>query len=643
MTSAGTQADTFAKLLNDQAAKRGDVMVIREKRRGIWQGTTWREMVDQSRALAASLSGMGLGRGDHVALIGENRPGLFVAMAAAHQVGAVAVPMFSDATSTEIALKIAVCGAKVVFAENQEQVDKVLRILPRCPTIKAIVFNDDRGMRHYTQTALFDYRRLVDEGGNAGQAAQAPMASADDPAFVFFTSGTSGAEKAVVFSHRAMIAGARGLAAADGLTASDVTLAFLPPGWMCQTQFTYGLAMVAGQCICCPESPDTLMEDLREIAPTTLLTTPRMLDAILSQVTFRMEDTGGVSLALYRRAISHAQRLAQRQLAGVEPGPGDRIVTALFDLLVGGPLRDTLGMSRVRSAYSTGDALDPAMLKMFRALGINLKQLYGSTETGFQVAMQRDGAVRPETVGTPLEGVELSFSPDREILVRSPGQMTRYLNGAAASVVNDSGWIATGDAGHLDDRGQLHVEGRIDSFGRLTTGAALAPRLLESRIRVSPHVREAVVIGDGHASVCALIDIDTLAVGKWADGHEIPYFGHSDLASQEKVYALIGGWISEVNESLAADPALAALQIGRFVLLPEALSAEDGLLTLTGKLRRAVVLDRFAALIGALYAGEREAAPQAAAPRDQRDDAGLMGLKIRDARVVGAAVGRRAA
>jgi long-chain acyl-CoA synthetase len=627
-----THAETFAHLLHDHADRRGGAVVIREKRRGIWQSITWRELSDQAGALAASFGVLRLGTKDHIALVGDNRPGLFIAMAAAHQVGAVVVPLFSNATDDEIALQIDACTAKIVFAENQEQVDKLLRILPRCPSVKAIIYDDDRGMRHYTQPTLFARKKLVDEGRKLA-VAPAPQSGAD-AAFVFFTSATSGAAKGVVFSHTAMIGAARRLSAADGLGASDVTLAVLPPGWMCQTLFTYGLAMVAGQCICCPESPATLMEDMREIAPTTLLSTPRMLDAILSRMTFQMEDTGGLANSLYKRALA-------RGMQGWAGGTGVAASQGWFgnmflNLVMAGPLRDTLGMSRIKAAYSTGDTLDPAMLGAFRGLGINLKQLYGTTETAFTVAVQRSGAVRPDTVGTLFDGVEVSISDDREIMVRSPFQMSGILGAVMADASAAPEWIATGDAGFLDADGQLHVLGRLDSLGQMAGGAVFTPRALEGRIRVSPYIREAVAIGDGRDAVCALIDIDTLAVGKWADGHEIPYSGHVDLASQEKVYALVAGWISEVNEALAADPALAPMQIRRFVLLPRELSAEDGLLTRTGKLRRAEVMTHFAALIDALHSGSDEAAFETAADTDHgAEAANSVGLKIRDARVIG--------
>jgi len=630
--------DTFAALLAGQAGRRPEAVVLREKRRGIWHGTTWRALADEAQALAAALAARNVGFGDHVAMIGENRPGLFAAMAAAHQIGAVAVPLFPDASVEEAAQQIAACKAKVIFAENQEQVDKMLRVLPRCPSVQTIVHDDDRGMRHYAQTGLFAHRALVEEGRKAARPT-GPQAGGDDPAFVFFTSATAGSAKAVVFSHRAMIDRAHAVIGADGLSDADTTLAFLPPGWMCQVLFSYAFAMVSGLCICCPESSDTLLEDLREIAPTTLLMTPRMLDAILSRVTYRMEDTGGISLSLYRRALATAERTEAGHLSGVATGLGDRLRLALDSLLITGPLRDSLGLSQVRSAYSTGDALDPGMLRVFRAIGINLKQLYGTTETGFAVAMHRDGAVWPDTVGPLLEGVEISISADREIRVRAKGMMSGYLGAAPVA----DGWIETVDLGHLDARGQLHVEGRVDSLARLVGGQTFAPRALENRIRVSPYVRECVVIGDGRETVCALIDIDTLAVGKWADGHEIPYMGHVDLASQDQVYTLISAWISEVNEALAAEPAQAALQVRRFALLPKELSAEDGLLTRTGKLRRAAVTLRFATLIDALYAGGSVAILDHADAKAGGAETEGLGLKIGDARVVVGGTGRRAA
>ncbi|TCO71325.1 AMP-dependent synthetase/ligase [Rhodovulum euryhalinum] len=641
--------DTFAKLLFDQAALRGDASAIREKRRGIWGNITFRMLSDEAAHLSLALAERGIARGERVAVIGDNRPRLFGAIAATHALGGVAVPLYPDSSAEEVAGQLRAARVSAVFAEDQEQVDKVLDILPNCPGVRLVVYDDDRGMRHYVHPGLADHGHLIDEG--QALAAKAPDAyrqavaagQGSDEAFVFFTSGASGAPKGVVFTHAALIGRTRAAVQAQGLTASDTTLAFFPPGWLCQTMFSYMSSMVAGLCICCPESLETLIDDMREIAPTSLLTTPRMLDAIFSRISTRMEETGGINLVLYRRALALAQRVGRQRMEGYAPGAVNRFGMAAYGALIYAPLRDILGMSRLRSACSTGDTLDPAMQGFFQTLGIDLRQVYGATETAFFVAMQRHGDEGRGTVGKPLDDIAVRISDRGEIEVRSDGLMAGYLDdpSAMAAVRSADGWLRTGDAGILEPDGNLRLVDRMDAIGRLADGTVFAPRMLESRIRFSPHIRDAVVVGDGRDGICALVDIDTLAVGRWADDHAIAYMGHADLASQDEVYGLVADWIAEVNAGLARDPATAALQIRRFALVPEELGTENGFLTPTGKVRRHAVTERFAALIEGLYAGQSEVMLETAAVEEGHH--GPVALKIREASVVGVPGSRRAA
>jgi long-chain acyl-CoA synthetase len=639
MTNEGAAQATFAALLNGNAQARGGAPAIREKWRGIWRTTSWGALLDESEALAAGLSERGIASGDRIAFIGETRPRLIMGIAAAHRLGAVAVPLFPDADGAEIARQLRSVGAVAAFAEGQQQVDAILELLPECPTVHTLVYDDNRGLGHYAQTVLADHETLVGRG-LAMTAAEREQAAAgtqavgvNDPAFIFFTSGAGGAQKPVVFSHGALISRARAVMKADGLSEKDTTLACFAPGWIVQAMFAYVQPMVSGHCVCCPESPETLLDDMREIAPTYVLTTPRMLDAITSQVSLRMEETGGVNLQLYRRALALADRTARLRLEGSGSGLADRLSLPFYNALIYAPLRDALGMSRLRSAYCTGDRLDPAVLEFFRELGINLKQLYGTTETASFVSIHRDGVARKETVGLPLEDLEVRIAASGEVLVRGVGLMSGYLTDNGIDPARDEdGWLATGDVGEIDADGRLRLHDRVDSLGHLADGTPFAPRPIESKLRVSPYVREAVVFGDGLTAVCALIDINTTAVGKWADGHEIPYLGHADLSAQDAVNGLIAEWIAEVNAELADDPKTARLQVRRFLLLPEELSPEDGMLTRTGKLRRPAITERLAPLIEALHAGHSTVTLDRAATAH---GAALTGaLKIREAHVV---------
>jgi long-chain acyl-CoA synthetase len=647
MTIANLGLDTFPKLLLHHSGERGERPAIREKSRGIWRTVTWRELGEEAAALAVAASERGLQRGAHVALLGDNRPRLYAAMCAAQWLGAIVVPLYQDAAADEIATSIQRAQVTHVFAENQEQVDKLLEILPRCPTVRCIVYDKDRGMRHYKQPELVSYAALLQQGQQLLAEkrdflqAEAARGTGQDSAFVFFTSGTTGPAKGVVLTHASLIDRARVAAAAGSLTDADVAMAYLPPGWIGQNLFGYVQPMVVGYCICCPESSDTMLADMREMGPTYLLATPRVLEALLKQVSLRMEETGGFNNGLYRYCMAVAQRVSARTLAGEAISIGDRLVSMASDLLIRGPLRDVLGMSKVRLAYTAGDAIDPDLLMFFRALGINLKQLYGSTETGFFVAMQRDGAMKPDAVGPPVEGVELKLTPQREILVRSPGLFKEYHGDseATARAKSAEGWFHTGDAGYLDQDGHLRIIDRMAYVGALNDGTPYAPKLLENKLKFLPYIKEAVAFGNGRDTVCALIDIDIAATGRWADQQNVSYTGHADLASQDEIYALIADCIAKVNAQLASEPSLASSQIHRFIVLNKELTADDGVLTRTGKLRREVIAEQYRALVDAMYDGRTEVrfaagSGEGAIPAD---------MKIRDAKVVAPAQTRRAA
>jgi long-chain acyl-CoA synthetase len=629
-TEEAVLADTFPKLLLEHSKRRGDRPAMREKRRGIWHTTTWREFADDVQALAAALSASGLRRGDHVALLGDNRPRLHVAMCASQWLGAVVVPLFQDASADEITAPLRDAAVSFAFAENQEQVDKLLSVMPSCPLLRGIVYDHDRGMRHYKQSGLLGQAALLQQGRELLASSrerllgELSLGSATDAAALFFTSGTTGPAKGVVMTHGALIDRARVAANVDQLHGNDVVVAYLPPAWIGQHLFAYAQPLVVGHCVCCPEASDTMLADMREIGPTCFLASPRVLEALRRQVTVRMEDAGPFKRGLYHRFIEVARRVGAKRQAGEGVSFGDRLAYFLGDLLIYGPLRDVLGMSRLRVAYTSGDGIGASLLNFYRALGINLKQLYGSTETGFFVAMQRDGAVQADAVGPALQGVEISFTPQREVLVRSAGLFKSFHGAAAnagAGALPADGWYATGDIGFIGADGQLRIIDRVQDIGRLSNGTEFTPRRVESRLKYFPYVKDAVAFGDGREGVCMLVGIDAVATGIWADKKGISYTGHADLASREEVYGLIAECLAEVNAELAREPELAGLQVRRFALLPQELDADDGLLTRMRRVRRRVVSERYQALLDALHGG-------AAAVDD---------IKIRDARLGSAA------
>ena len=607
--------DTFPKLLVHHARVRGERPAIREKDLGIWQTWTWREFADEALALACGLAEEGLARGQHVALVSDNRPRLYAAMSAIQCLGGVPVPLYQDAVAAEMAFPIQNAEIGIVFAEDQEQVDKLLEILPQCPTLKRIYYDDPRGLRHYTEPRLRSYEQLLAAGREALARkrseieARIAAGSGSDVAAMFFTSGTTAAPKGVVHTHASLIGPSRTAAELDGLGEKDVILAYLPPAWIGQNIFSCAQAFVTGYCICCPESPETVMTDMREVGPTYYFAPPRVFEALLTQVSIRMEDASALKRWLYRRFMNVANRVGGALLDGDSVGLADRILYKLGDLLVYGPLRNVLGMSRVRVGYTAGEAIGPDLFRFYRSIGINLKQLYGSTETAVFVCVQPNGQVRADTVGPAVPGVELRFSADRELLIRSPGLFTEYYkNPAATEQAKDrDGWFHTGDAGFFDAQGHVKIIDRVKDVGRLNDGTLFAPKYLENKLKFFPYIKEAVCFGHGRDIVCAFVNIDFDAIGNWAERRNLPYSGYTDLASRDEVYALVRGCIERVNADLAAEPEIANSQIRRFLILHKELDADDGELTRTRKVRRGFIGDKYGDLVAALYDGRENA------------------------------------
>src|SRR5262245_11618471 len=556
--------DTFPKLLAHHAKVRPERPAMREKNLGIWQTWTWRELAEEVRALAAGLAAQGFKRGEHLAIAGDNRPRIYAAMCAAQCLGGIPVPLYQDAVAAEMAFPIQNAEIAFAVAEDQEQVDKLLEILPKCPTLKHIYFDEPRGMRHYTQSELMSYDKLIELGREALQRDAALLeseiakGSGGDAAAMFFTSGTTGNPKGVVLTHHALLDRAKVAADMEKLDDNDVVLAYLPAAWIGQNIFSYAQPFVTGYCICCPESAETVMSDMREIGPTYYFAPPRVLEALLTQVSIRMEDAGPVSRFFYRHFMEVAGRVGGAILDGKPVGALDRLSYWLGDLSTYGPLRNVLGMSRVRVAYTAGEAIGPDLFKFYRSIGINLKQLYGSTETSVFVCIQPNGQVKPDTVGPAVKGVELRFTPERELLIRSPGLFKEYYKNpqATAEAKDAQGWFHTGDAGYVDADGHLKIIDRVKDVGKLADGTLFAPKYIENKLKFFPYVKEAVAFGHERDRVCAFINMDMEAVGNWAEKRNMPYSGYVDLASREEVGDLIADCIEKVNADLSTETEL---------------------------------------------------------------------------------------
>jgi len=605
------QPDTFPRLLLHQANVRPHRPAFREKDLGIWQTWTWSQVADEVRSLAFGLAARGFRRGDRLAVIGDNRPRLYWAMMAAQVLGGVPVPLYQDAVAAEMVFVLRDAEIGFAVVEDQEQVDKLLEVLPQCPQLKQICFDDPRGLLHYTHSELTSLDKLQAAGREFAQreffAEEIEKGRPSDIAVILYTSGTTGNPKGVSQTHAAMIRTARVLVAFDGFTENDDILCYLPMAWVGDFLYSYAQMHVAGFCLNCPESPETVMADLREIGPSYYFGPPRVYENILTRVMIRIEDAGWIKRRMFHAFMGVARRVGMKILEG-KSGVSlkDRLLYGLGELLVYGPLKNVLGMSRIRVAYTGGEAIGPDLFDFYRSIGINLKQLYGMTETCVTVCMHPSGDVRLETVGPPMPGVEVRIAESGEVLVRSPGVMKEYYKqpDATREAIDAEGFFHTGDAGYFDVGGHLKIIDRAKDVGKLADGTLFAPKYIENKLKFFPYIKEAVCFGHGRDKVCAFVNFDMEAVSNWAEKRNLPYTGYTDLAAQHAVYELVRECVEKVNRDLAADAALGNSQIHRFLILQKELDADDGELTRTRKVRRRHIGEKYAALVDALYSGK---------------------------------------
>ena len=624
----------------------GTKPAYREKEFGIWQSWTWSEVADEIRAIALGFLTLGVKPGDHIAIIGRNRPALYWSMVASQMVGAVPVPLYQDAVADEMAYALEHCGARFVVAEDQEQVDKVLEIQRKTKGRAHIIYLDSRGLRKYDHTRLHSLHDIQAAGRAAHAALDAELDKRQanigygDTCVMLYTSGTTGRPKGVVLSNRNIIETSRNTCEFDNLVPGDEILAYLPMAWVGDFIFSIGQAYWTGFCVNCPESADTMMANLREIGPTYYFAPPRVFETQLTDVVIRMEDAGAFMRWLFRVCMDHAKKvgtdiLDRRPVSGL-----DRFKYWLGNLFVYGPLKNTLGFSRVRVGYTAGESIGPEIFDFYRSLGINLKQLYGQTEASVFITQHPDGEVRSDTVGVPSPGVEIRIAESGEVFYRSPGVFVEYFKNpdSTADTKDSDGWVATGDAGFIEEgSGHLRIIDRAKDVGKMADGRLFAPKYVENKLKFFPNILEAVVFGNGLDYCTAFINIDLTAVGNWAERNNIAYASYQELAGHPQVYEMIQSHVEEVNRSVATDDMLSGCQVHRFLILHKELDADDGELTRTRKVRRGTIEEKFKGLIAALYDGSGEHYTETEVTyEDGRKGTISATLEIRDAAVVSA-------
>lgn len=650
MADSTAGPNTFPRWLQHHARVRPKRPAVREKDLGIWQTWTWAEAADEVRAIACGLAEQGFRRGERLAIVGDNRPRLYWSMCAAQALGGIPVPMYQDAIAQEMAFVLRDAEIRFAIGEDQEQVDKLLEAREQCPDLSHILYDDPRGMRHYAQPGLIPLDVIQQSGRERHLRdttffeSQVAMGSPADVAIMLYTSGTTGTPKGVMLSHDNLLATAKNAAGFDGLTERDEVLSYLPMAWVGDNIFSCAQAYVTGFCINCPESSDTVTNDLREIGPSYYFAPPRIFENLLTQVMIRMEDAGTIKRALFSHFMDVARRIGPDILDGRPVGLFSRLHYALGNAIIYGPLRNALGFSRMRVGYTAGEAIGPEIFSFYRSIGINLKQLYGQTEGCVFICMQPHNEVFADTVGPAAPGVEIRIADNGEVLYRGPGVFQAYFKNpkATAETKTVEGWVHTGDAGYFDERGHLKIIDRARDVGKLADGSLFAPKYIENKLKFFPQIKEVVAFGDDCESVCVFINIDMQAVGNWAERRNLPYAGYTDLAGKPEVYDLIRDCVEKVNADLASDSKMCGSQIHRFLVLHKELDPDDGELTRTRKVRRRFIQDKYGVLVDALYNGRTSCFIETQVKyEDGRSGVISADLKIQDARRFPAA--RRAA
>jgi long-chain acyl-CoA synthetase len=599
-----SEATSLPALVLDNAASRGSVPGMREKFHGIWQTYSWADYNEQVMQFALGLQSLGFKAGDKLAVIGDNRPRLYWAQLSAQALGGAAVPVYQDSIADELAYVLADAGVSVIIAEDQEQVDKALSIRDRLPSLTAVIYDNTRGMASYDDPILKSYesvQKLGESGDAKAYEAAVRAMSADTIALMCYTSGTTGKPKGVMLSHGNLLAAGRAFVANEDIQESDDFLSYLPMAWVGDVTYSTAASLLTGASCNCPESPETLQRDLRELGPTGMIAPPRAWEAVLSDIQIKTGDSSGIKKWVFETFMGASLEARRKEETGEALSFGDKFKTWLGEFLVYAPVRDQAGFRRARWCYTGGAPLGPDTFRFFRALGVNLKQVYGSTELSGLGSLQRDDAANPNTVGTACDGIQVRVADSGEVQIKSDGVFVGYYNNPEATkeAFSEDGWFKTGDAGVIDSDGQLTIIDRAKDVGKLQDGSAFAPQFVENKLKYSAYISEAISFGHERPFVCSMVAIDFNSVGKWAERMAMPYTNYMDLSQKPEVRDLIGQEIDSINRTLPE-----ALRIKRYLLLGKDFDADDSEITRTRKLRRSYIAERYSSVIDAFYDGQ---------------------------------------
>ena len=631
------------QVLEENAKTSPNQPAVREKAFGIWQTWSWRDYSENARQLALGLIDLGMEDSSPVAIVGNNRQQLYSAMFSVQMAGGIPIPIYQDAVADEMLHVLQHSEAKIIIAEDQEQVDKVIELGEKLPKVEKIIYLEEKSMRSYESEDIISIKSVLSRGGNVPDQCHKELESrkskqtSETTGVILYTSGTTGKSKGVVLSNANILTAASGAIEFDSLKPGMEIVSYLPMAWVGDFIFSTCMAPLGKMCINCPESRDTVRSDIPEIGPHYFFGPPRVFEGLLTSIMIRIEDASSIKRRLFHYFMGLAKRIGSDVLEGKSVGVFNRVLYGLGDLIIYGPLRNNLGMSRVRVGYTAGEAIGPEIFEFFRSIGINLKQLYGQTEAGVFVTMQPDGEVRSGTVGVPAPGVELKIGDGGEVYYRSPSSFIEYYKNAKSTsdTKDKDGWVATGDAGFIEEgTGHLKIIDRAKDVGKMSSGEMFAPKYVENKLKFYPNILEAVLFGKDRKKCVAFINIDLSSVGNWAEKENIAYSSYQELAAHPQVYDMIEEHINEVNVDVSKDKMLSDCQIDRFLILHKELDPDDGEITRTRKVRRQFVEEKYSDLVKALYDGSKNIKTETKVTyEDGREGSISANLEIRNAKL----------